>query len=258
MKGEFRNGTFVDDEYQEYRHIQYDLDPEKMEKIWKRYKARWERLDEIDRVKKLEEKKIVFRKRMEMKRERMLQNLMSKEEKEEFMYKIRMHRPDACEDFQPGDISEEMKSTSGKSEESSNENMGKDSGTRNDPYKDRKYSDEDFDRDTRNILKEKFGMSDEDLDRLDFGGTPFDKKKKGTKKTRGSEPGMDFQRDQFFAGMKNTSEDATSWKDFVKKAHKSSTDRWEQLKNNRVDSVQTSKRYNIEKESNFGAKLVLF
>merc|ERR1712025_70126 len=108
------------------------------------------------------------------------------------------------------------------------------------------------------ILKEKFGMSDEDLDRLDFGGTPFDKKKKGTKKTRGSEPGMDFQRDQFFAGMKNTSEDATSWKDFVKKAHKSSTDRWEQLKNNRVDSVQTSKRYNIEKESNFGAKLVLF
>ena len=34
MKGEFRNGTFVDDEYQEYRHIQYDLDPEKMEKIW--------------------------------------------------------------------------------------------------------------------------------------------------------------------------------------------------------------------------------
>ena len=35
MKGEFRNGTFVDDEqFQEFRHIQYDLDPEKMEKVW--------------------------------------------------------------------------------------------------------------------------------------------------------------------------------------------------------------------------------
>ena len=35
MKGEFRNGTFVDDEQsQEFRHIEYDLDPEKMEKIW--------------------------------------------------------------------------------------------------------------------------------------------------------------------------------------------------------------------------------
>ena len=35
MKGEFRNGTFVDDEPErEHRNIQYDLDPEKMEKIW--------------------------------------------------------------------------------------------------------------------------------------------------------------------------------------------------------------------------------
>ena len=34
MKGEFRNGRYVDDNPQEYRHIHYDLDPEKMEKIW--------------------------------------------------------------------------------------------------------------------------------------------------------------------------------------------------------------------------------
>ena len=35
MKGEFRNGRFVDEErQQEFRNIQYDLDPEKMERIW--------------------------------------------------------------------------------------------------------------------------------------------------------------------------------------------------------------------------------
>lgn len=259
MKGEFRNGTFVDDEqFQEFRHIQYDLDPEKMEKVWKRYKARWERLDEIDRVKKLEERKIEFRKRMEMKRERMLQNLMSKEEKEEFMYKIRMHRPDACEDFHSADTNQEKEPVSG---EGSTNNTGKSDTTsnrRNDSFKEKKYPDEDFDKATRNILKEKFGMSDEDLDRLDFGGTPLDNKKKSSKHPRGPEPNMDFKRDPFYAGMKDTSKDATSWKDFVKKAHQNSTERWEQLKNNRVDSVQTSKRYNIDKESNVGAKLVVF
>ena len=37
MKGEFRNGRFVDEErQQEFRNIQYDLDPEKMERIWVR------------------------------------------------------------------------------------------------------------------------------------------------------------------------------------------------------------------------------
>merc|ERR1719225_2599623 len=50
MKGEFRNGRFVDEErQQEFRNIQYDLDPEKMERIWKRYKTRWDRLDERER-----------------------------------------------------------------------------------------------------------------------------------------------------------------------------------------------------------------
>ena len=37
MKGEFRNGFFYDEDGpQEQRNIQYDLDPEKMEKIWVR------------------------------------------------------------------------------------------------------------------------------------------------------------------------------------------------------------------------------
>ena len=37
MKGVFRNGFFHDEDGpQEQRNIQYDLDPEKMEKIWVR------------------------------------------------------------------------------------------------------------------------------------------------------------------------------------------------------------------------------
>ena len=37
MRGEFRNGVFVDEDAPpEQRNIQYDLDPEKMEKIWVR------------------------------------------------------------------------------------------------------------------------------------------------------------------------------------------------------------------------------
>ena len=35
MKGEFRDGFFHDEDGpKEQRNIQYDLDPEKMEKIW--------------------------------------------------------------------------------------------------------------------------------------------------------------------------------------------------------------------------------
>ena len=37
MRGEFRNGAFVDDEPRGFRNIQYDLDPEKMEKIWVKF-----------------------------------------------------------------------------------------------------------------------------------------------------------------------------------------------------------------------------
>ena len=110
MRGEFRNGVFVDEDAPpEQRNIQYDLDPEKMEKIWvrrnihmidmmmesdsisfqKRYKSRWDRLDEIEKEKNLEERKVKFRARMEEKRQRMLNNQMSKEEREEFMFRIR-------------------------------------------------------------------------------------------------------------------------------------------------------------------------
>ena len=50
---------------------------------------RWDRLDEVEREKTLLQKKIEFRRRMDLKREKMYKNLMSKEEKEEFMYRIR-------------------------------------------------------------------------------------------------------------------------------------------------------------------------
>ena len=110
---------------------------------------------------------------------------------------------------------------------------------------------DDFDQDTRNILKNHFGMSDEELDRLDIG--------KGFKKdSQGANTGgdMDFKHDPLFTGMKDTSKDATNWRDFLKKASKNTNEKWEQLKNDRVDSPQNSKRYSIE-EDKHGEKFVL-
>merc|ERR1711936_1522669 len=52
------------------RNIEYDLSPEKMEKIWARYKTRWERVEEVERMEQLEKKKAEFRKRVDRKREK--------------------------------------------------------------------------------------------------------------------------------------------------------------------------------------------
>ena len=67
---------------------------------------------------------------------------------------------------------------------------------------------------------------------------------------------MDFKHDPLFTGMKDTSKDATNWRDFLKKASKNTNEKWEQLKNDRVDSPQNSKRYSIE-EDKHGEKFVL-
>ena len=46
-------------------------------------------MEEVEKWKKIEEKKIEFRKRIDLKREEMNENKMTKEEKAEFMHKIR-------------------------------------------------------------------------------------------------------------------------------------------------------------------------
>jgi len=242
MKGEFRNGRFVDDSPQEFRHIHYDLDPEKMEKIWKRYKKRWDRVDEIEKEKLLLEKKLRFRQLMDEKRERMFKNLMSEEEKEEFMFRIRLHRPDAVEDFDVSGIKNNSKPDENKGNQEPF-NSHQESQRKN------KARDEEFERSTRDILKNHFGVSDEELDRLDIGA---EVKHKNTESEK-----VEKHADDFYAGLK-TSQDATSWRDFLLKAKKRSTERLNKLRNDRIESPQTSKKYNIspQAEDNFGAKLV--
>ena len=171
---------------------------------------------------------------------------------------FRLHRPDAVEDFDVPDheFSEEFKSETKKSSTENNSDTNRNySSTSFESGKRKEKSplpkNDDFDQDTRNILKNHFGMSDEELDRLDIG--------KGFKKdSQGANTGgdMDFKHDPLFTGMKDTSKDATNWRDFLKKASKNTNEKWEQLKNDRVDSPQNSKRYSIE-EDKHGEKFVL-
>merc|ERR1719315_879645 len=86
MKGVFRDGRFVDDEEPpQMRNIEYDLSPEKMEKIWARYKSRWDRVDEVEKMEKLKKKKEEFRRRVDLKREKMEK---LKKKKEEFRRRV--------------------------------------------------------------------------------------------------------------------------------------------------------------------------
>ena len=49
----------------EMRNIQYDLSPEKTEKIWARYQDRWNKHEELERVRDLEKKKEIFQWKIE-------------------------------------------------------------------------------------------------------------------------------------------------------------------------------------------------
>jgi len=106
MKGGFdQQGRFVDEEGPpEMRNIQYDLSPEKMERIWARYKERWDKVEEVQRERELEKKKKLFRQRIDERRANMKN--MSPEEREDFLFKLRMLRTDAS-DFGTGRSTQE-------------------------------------------------------------------------------------------------------------------------------------------------------
>ena len=76
-----------EDPIPQMRNIQYDLSPERMERVWARYKSRWERVEEVERERELERRKEEFRRRVDEKRERM--GSMSVEEREDFLFKLR-------------------------------------------------------------------------------------------------------------------------------------------------------------------------
>jgi hypothetical protein len=81
------------------RNIEYDLSPERMERVWRRYRARWERTEEVEREERLQERKEEFRRRVDAKRERIAD--MTEEEREDFLFKLRQRtlhlQPDAPE-----------------------------------------------------------------------------------------------------------------------------------------------------------------
>ena len=52
-----------------------------------RYKARWGRVEEVERLRELEKKKEEFRRKVDLKREKMKD--MTVEEKEDFRFKLR-------------------------------------------------------------------------------------------------------------------------------------------------------------------------
>ena len=107
---------------------------------------------------------------------------------------------------------------------------------------------EEFEKNTREILKKQFGLSDSELDRLEIGANK-----------RKSEPGFGLnEHDPLYQGL-NTAGDATDWRDYMKKTYEKNKNTWERIRNNRVESAVNSSRYNIkaQKEDHYGTKIVL-
>ena len=110
----------------------------------------------------------------------------------------------------------------------------------------------EFERSTRDILKNHFGLSDQELDRLDIGTTGKEDRQHGFR-----QEGLNHN-DPIYEGL-NSARDATDWRDYVKKTYKKNKETWSRLKHNRVESSVNSNRYNIgvQKEDNYGVKIVL-
>ena len=113
-------------------------------------------------------------------------------------------------------------------------------------------SEKEFEKNTRDILKNHFGLSEEELDRLDIGGSG--------KKTRGRDDrshGL-HRNDPLYHGLKSGA-DAIDWRDYVKKTYEKNKDTWAKLKTNRIENAVNSDRYNIrvQKEDHYGTKIVI-
>ena len=114
--------------------------------------------------------------------------------------------------------------------------------------KEQSNADEEFEKNTREILRQHFGLSDQELDRLEIGATK-----------RKSEPGSGLsEHDPLYQGL-NTAGDATDWQDYLKKSYEKNKDTWHQIRNNRLESAINSSRYHIrqQKEDHYGTKIVL-
>jgi len=214
MRGKYRKGFMDDEKPPEMRNIEYDLSEERMQKIWARYKTRWERFEEIEREKRLKEKKIRFRQKIEEKRARMSE--MSESEREDFLFKMRLLRTDAADDAVDVKGREHIRK--------------KDSA----PFsKDKK---QDF------MAQENFKENEENID--------------GHGMRQKFEEAPRFRGDTIFEGLKSEN-DATDWRNFLKKTVDKNSRRYEEWQENSKDpginlnsNRRTSNHHGIQNDGN--------
>ena len=216
------------------RNIQYDLSPERMERVWARYKSRWERVEEVERERELERRKEEFRRRVDEKRERM--GSMSVEEREDFLFKLRQLRPDAAEPS-----SEQEKVEWERKSREREEGEEKERERRRREEEERKEEEKQWLKDdarARHAAREEWNF--------DEGGG---KDQRGTHHAEpGSKTGAD---DPIWAGL-NSSKDAGDFGSFARKTSERHEDRWGWVRGAKVDDrSQTSDRYGIEGKRGF-------
>jgi len=237
MKGQFVNGQFVDEEAPpQMRNIQYDLSPEKMEKVWARYKARWDRIDEIERVRELEKKKEEFRRRLDLKRAKM-QN-MTAAEKEDFLFKLRLLRTDAAEDVDDETLKQDNSYTSttqSKEKEYDQENFKQ--SKHKDKRQERK---EDLERQTREILMNQFGMSEENYKKM-FEPEQLRTNRQQHHRQRRPTDTRYQHDDPLYHGL-DSSRDAPDWKNLMRRTIKANKEKYENMRDARMDSVNNRSR----------------
>jgi len=226
MKGVFRDGKFVDDEETpQMRNIEYDLSPEKMEKIWARYKSRWDRVDEVEKMEKLKKKKEEFRRRVDLKREKM--NQMTEDEKEDFLFKLRLLRTDAADEPLP----ENEKSENVEKKNESERVRLKDKESLEKKRKEREKQAE-MERITREVMMNQFGMSEKTFD-----------EKMGRSKRRdpanqgwGGTDFSDRSDDVLYEGL-DSSKDAANWRSMLSRGLQANNEKWARMKEAREDTV---------------------
>jgi len=255
MKGTFRNGTFVDDdEPPQMRDIQYDLSPEKMEKIWSRYKARWERVDELKRVEELEKKKEEFRRKIDAKRKR-LQN-MSEEEKEEFLYKLRYLRTDAADDSNEWKSVETKKSSGIFSHDFRNSDKRKHEKIGEDNMSHKKAERIEFE----NILKaeriehEKL-MKDVIINQFGYSEKAYEEM---NKKDHSSTSRKTSSHDPFYEGL-NSSKDAPNWQNLLNRTVTNNKEKWKRVYSARENNAfQCSHKHDVYKQGELKFGIIVF
>jgi len=275
MKGVFRDGKFVDDELPpQMRNIEYDLSAERMEKLWARYKARWDRVEEVERLRELEKKKVEFRRRVDLKREKMDQ--MNEEEKADFLHKLRLLRTDIVDDEPDEESKNKQKKESTRASNIKEEQM-RNQKIQNEQWKRqakeveeemrqeeeekrreeevrrrervKRREEKDMRRLEKKVMMEQLGISEEKYNQI------MEETVRSHMKQRNQ--GHFNERDNFYDGL-NSSNDAADWRSFMGKTYESNKDKWERVREGRNITNKSYKHgLDVKSERNFGNIFVL-